>query len=264
MRDSSLCAVVLAGGRAGGSALARAHGLDSSVLIDVAGQSSISRVLHTLDRSVRIKGGCVVGPNAAVCAANPALSSLFAATDFRWLAPGAGPSASALDAARELARYPLLITAADHALLTEESVDDFIVAAELTEADVVVGLVAHEGVKAAFPASRRTVLRFSDGAYCGSNLFYIARTQGESALRFWQALEADRKRPWRMAAKIGIGFMVRYLAGRLSINSALTKLSARIGARLEMVTIDRARAAVDVDSEPDLILARGVLEHEHA
>jgi len=256
-----LPAIVLAGERPGGNALARAHGLPAGVLVDVAGQNCVERVLAALRASAHVAGGLLVGPAGDLARTDASLCRLLAPGDFTWLAPANGPSASALAAASALDRWPALLTAGDHALLNATIVDDFCRAALAREADFVVGLVPHALVRARFPQSRRTLLRFQDGVFCGSNLFLLRRAAGTAALRLWQAVEQDRKRPWKVAARLGPGWLLRYLGGRLEVGEAFALLSARSGCRVDFVQVDDALAAVDVDSSADLALAREVLAH---
>lgn len=254
-------AIVLAGERPGGNALARAHGLPASVLIEVAGKSCIARVIATLRASRAIDGGLVVGPSADIAHTDAVMQELLAMGDFRWLEPANGPSASALRASGALGHYPVLLTAGDHALLEPVTLDRFCAAAAASNADVIIGLVPHALVRARFPDSRRTVLRFSDGAWCGSNLFVLRTHTGRAALEFWRGLEADRKRPWRMASRLGVFFLLAYLTRQLSLTAALAQLSARAGCKVAHVAVDSARAAVDVDSSADLALANEVLRN---
>jgi hypothetical protein len=263
-RDPSLPwpAIVLAGERPGGNALARAHQLPASVLVPVAGKACLARVITTLRASRSIDGGLLVGPSADIVQNNDILRELLAIGDFRWLEPMRGPSASALRAASALRHYPLLLTTGDHALLEATVLDRFCTAAAASGADFVVGLVPHALVHGRFPHSRRTVLRFSDGAWCGSNLFVLRTHAGRHALELWQALEADRKRPWRMASRLGLGFLLRFVSRSVSLSDALATLSARAGCRIAHVVVDSARAAVDVDSSADLALAEEVFGNE--
>ncbi len=261
MPDSAarLPAIVLAGERPGGNALAREHGLRASVLIDVAGMSCLERVLVALRACPLIDGGVLVGPAGELVHTDATLRRLLQTGDFRWLEPASGPSASALAAADLLDRYPALLTAGDHALLDATIIDSFCRAALASNADFVAGLVPHAVVKARFPGSRRTLLKFNDGTYCGSNLFLLRTAAATAALRLWQALEQERKRPWKIAARLGPGWLLRYMAGTLSVTQAFELLSARSGCRVGFVPVDDPRAAVDVDSSADLALARQLL-----
>lgn len=255
-------AIVLAGERAGGNALARAHRLPASVLVQVAGKACIARVITTLRTSHCIDGGLLVGPAAHIVQNNDVLRELLAVGDFRWLEPMRGPSASALRASAALGHYPVLLTAGDHALLEAGALDRFCTAAAKSSADFIVGLVPHELVRGRFPQSKRTVLRFSDSAWCGANLFVLRTHAGRHALELWLALESDRKHPWRMASRLGLGMLWAYLTRQLSLSAALAALSTRAHCRIAYVAVDSARAAVDVDSSADLLLAEQVLGNE--
>lgn len=262
--ESKYAAVVLAGERPGGSAFSRELGLAASVLVDVAGKSSLERVITTLEASERVSGGVLVGPDQSVCRSAPEIGQILAGSGFDWMAPETGPSASALAGISRLNHFPVLLTAADHALLTPEIVDDFCKRAGALDADVVFGLAPYTIVREAFPDTRRTVLRFSDGAYCGTNLFAILTDRGKSGPAFWSRLEADRKRPWRMARKIGPGLIFRYFLGRLTLDSVLDSLSRAMGCKVACVIIEKPRVAVDVDSVADRDLAEKILRGELA
>ena len=252
-------AAVLAGERPGGSDFSRELQLPASVLVDVAGKTAVARVIETLELSKSVSGGLLCGPAEDVYRANPEFRQILENTAFDWLAPATGPSASAVAAIKQLDHFPTLLTAGDHALLSAEMVDDFCTEAGQLDVDVVVGLVPYALVKTAFPQSKRTVSRFSNGQYCGSNLFAILNPKGAAGPVFWRQLEAERKRPWRMASKIGAGTLMRYLLGRLSLENAMNSLSGMMGCKVGYVVIENPRAAVDVDSVEDLKLAQQLL-----
>jgi hypothetical protein len=257
--SKSFSAVVLAGERPGGSDFSRELGLAASVLVDVAGQSALARVINALEASEAVSGGLLCGPSSEVYQDNSEFADLLAESSFEWMAPAEGPSASALAAIEKLDSIPTLLTAGDHALLTPELVDFFCCRALEQDVDVVVGLVPYSIVKAAFPESKRTVLKLRNGAYCGSNLFAILNPAGKAGPEFWQRLEADRKRPWRMAQRIGYGLLFRYLLGLVTMESGLKSMSRAMGCKVGYVLIDNPRAAVDVDSVADRDLAEKIL-----
>ncbi|MEJ8567133.1 nucleotidyltransferase family protein [Elongatibacter sediminis] len=259
----SYAAVVLAGERPGGSDFARALGLPAGVLATVAGKPALQRVIEALAEVDEITGGVVCGPGAEVWSARPDLARRASDAGFEWMPPEAGPSASALAGVRRVDSWPVLVTAGDHALLTPSIVEDFcrqaLRRATVAGADVVAGLAPFAAVREAFPDTRRTVHNYRDGAWCGTNLFAVLTPQGLGALRFWQSVEAWRKRPWKIAAALGTGFLLRYLLRRLTLDEALQRLSTVCGCRVAHVVVSQPRAAVDVDSLADLELAEEVL-----
>jgi len=269
--------VILAGERPGGSPISHAFNVPASVMVPVAGQPSLVRVMQAIEASERASGGIICGPAADVVSGSEELQSILKQPGFEWLAPAAGPAASALTALEKLDHFPALLTAGDHALLTGEIVDDFCNLAispasadgldqtgspdldGKVDYDLVIGFVPYSLVKAAWPESRRTVLKFSNGQFCGSNLFAIMTPEGRKALEFWRQAEADRKHPWRIARRFGFMALLLYLFRRLSLEDTLGGLSEAAGCRISHVKVEFARAAVDVDSVEDQKLAEKIL-----
>ena len=252
-------AVVLAGERPDGSVISKELDLAASVLVDVAGKPALARVIDALETSEMVEGGLLSGPVEEIYQDNEKFRKILNGSSFQWIAPEAGPSASAVTALEQLDRFPALLTTGDHALLSPELVDFFCNEAVKMDFDVVFGLVPYAIVQAAYPESKRTVLKFSDGWYCGTNLFAILSRAGKAGPAFWWELEVLRKRPWRMVYHFGAGLLLRYLFGRLSLDRALELLSRSAACRVGYVRIEEARAAVDVDSLADRDLAEKIL-----
>ncbi len=78
-------------------------------------------------------------------------------------------------------------------------------------------------------------------------------------MSFWRKMEQHRKRPWRLAAGLGIWTLLRYLCGRLPLTGALAQLSRRTGCQVQAVLLDDPAAAVDVDTEADWALAQAII-----
>jgi hypothetical protein len=170
------------------------------------------------------------------------------------MAAAAGPSAS-VAAALRAEGPPLLVTTADHALLEPQWIKEFLSRVP-PDADAAIAFARREVVKAASPETERTYLRFSDGELSGCNLFLLQTPAAEGAVRFWQKIEADRKRPLAMLKRLGLSYAVRYQTGRLRLDEALARLSELSDARLAAVLLDDGRAAIDVDKPQDLELVR--------
>jgi len=260
----TLRVVVLAGERPGGNALARAMRVPAGILVDVAGKTPVERVFMALRASTRVSGGLLCGPLPSIIADSALLQALLAPGDIHWMAPASGPAASMVAALQQLDSWPALVTTADHALLTGATIDRFVDLALTQPADLVVGLVPYACVIAAFPDTQRTVLQFSDGGFCGSNLFCVRTEHGLKAALFWRQVESLRKRPWKVARHLGYFTLLRYLLGRLSSADAFALLSRKAGCRVGYVPLDVARAAVDVDSVGDRELAECILLGDRA
>ena len=250
---------VLAGERAGPSELATTEQVPLKVLVDIAGRPMLERVLDVADEAGAGAPVLLAGPADRLGPAAPWLARR--AADGRVIMVGAAesPSGSArvlLEAALARGHSGLVMTTGDHPLLTAATLAAFIRDALATDADAVVGLADHAAVRAAFPDSRRTALRFADGARCGCNLFLFRGAPALQVLDFWQRVEGLRKQPHRILGMLGAGLAVRYAAGRLTLDAALERLGRISGARVSAVAVADPDAAVDVDNLADLATVR--------
>ena len=114
--------------------------------------------------------------------------------------------------------------------------------------DVIIGLASHEAVIQRFPETKRTAARFRDGSFCSCNLFAFLTDRSRAAAKFWQKLEGNRKKPWRIMKTIGWPVVLRYLSGGLSLGRGLERISQRMGISAGAVILPFPEAAVDVDT----------------
>jgi GTP:adenosylcobinamide-phosphate guanylyltransferase len=253
-------ALVLAGERKGPDPLTAASGGCCKALVPVGGIPMLLRVIDALTGCVEVDSILMSGPRRSQLEQNRRLADGIAEGRWGWRHPEASPSASAWAALQTFPRtVPVLLTTADHALLRAEIVDHFCGAARRTGCDVAVALVDHRRVISAFPDTRRTALRFRGGACCGCNLYALLTPESRSIADFWQGMEDDRKRPWRIARRLGWVPLLAYLTRRLSLEDAFRALSDRTGLRVCPVLLPFAEAAVDIDTPGDRELAERVL-----
>jgi hypothetical protein len=178
----------------------------------------------------------------------------------RWMRPEATPATSAAAALAALPEdVPVLLTTGDHALLTADIVRHFLDQARVLGGDVVVALAPYELVQRAYPRTRRTVLKFGDGRYCGCNLFAFLSPRGRRMAHVWTQVEADRKNPIRVIGLVGWGAMALYALGLLSLGDAVRRISRQAGVAAGVVTMPFAEAAIDVDTVADLDLVRTIV-----
>lgn len=246
----TLSALVLAGSRPGApDPVAAAEGVSHKALVEIAGRPMLAHVVGELRRAgiTRI----------AVSASDGKVRDLALLLGCEVLATGTGPSASVAIGLDALGA-PLLVTTSDHALLRGEWVMDFLDDTP-PDTDVAVLLARREAIEAAMPGSRRTYLRFADGHWSGCNLFLLATARAGLAIDTWKMVEADRKRPWRIAARLGLGMLAGYALGRLTLADAIARLGARIGVKADLTAARDGLAAVDVDKPSDLADARAIM-----
>ncbi|MFD2264595.1 nucleotidyltransferase family protein [Lacibacterium aquatile] len=245
---SGITALVLAGSRQGAAdPLAVAGNVSHKALLPVGGQAMILRVVTALRASGRI------GRIAISIESPQALAPIIGLLgDVEILPAASGPSKSVAEAL-DLLGAPLLVTTADHALLQPEWVRQFL-DDQPADADLAIGLAERKAILAALPNTRRTYLKFSDGAVSGCNLFYLRTLEARRAVVLWQRLEALRKQPLHMIAAFGVWPLIRFATGTLSKRAALKHIGRKTELAVGAVEMKNGLAAVDVDKLQDLEL----------
>lgn len=243
-------ALILAGSRGDTDPVAVAASVPAKALAVVGERPMLSHVICAVKAA---------GAERIAVSTNDAETARLAEVEGAEVLPAAsGPSESARGGFSALGA-PMLLTTADHALLRPEWIERFI-AGVPADCDAAALLARRSDVEAAVPETKRTYLRFADGDWSGCNLFYLRRPEAERALALWRAVERDRKRPWRIVARIGPRLLLSYLLGRLTLARALASLGRTAGISLAPVAAEDGRAAVDVDKPADLDLARRLVQ----
>lgn len=248
-------ALVLAGARASGDPLCDAEGVTSKAVIEIGGAPMLSHVMRSLTEAGLQSPVWVLGGE------DEDLTTASGGVAHRGLpAAGAGPAASLLEALRGPVAMPLLVTTADHPLLTPEMVRHFLTEARAAQADICIGFATKEVISAAHPETRRTYLPFGSRNLSGCNLFYVSGDHALRVLELWREVEQDRKKPWRIARKLGLLFLVQLYVRRGDNATFFARLSKRLGADIRPVILPFAEAAIDVDSPQDLQLVRTLFD----
>ncbi|MBI5920572.1 MAG: nucleotidyltransferase family protein [Betaproteobacteria bacterium] len=252
--------IVLAADRGRADPVAVAARVPAKCLTPISGKPMLLRVLHTLAQSRQVGRILLCGPQAGILETSPELRQVLSDGTIQWMEPQATPSRSAAAALEALPKdRPVLLTTGDHALLSPDMLQHFLDQAVARDCDVAFALAPHGLVQAAYPRSRRTVLKFSDGNFCGCNLFAFLSPRGRRMAQIWQQVEDRRKSPIRVISMVGWWAMALYAMGWLSLEGALRRLSRKTGIRISVVTMPFAEAAVDVDSVEDLELVRSIV-----
>ncbi len=252
--------LVMAAGRGPSDPMATAFGVAHKCLVPVAGTPMLARVADALLNCPYVEHIAVSidDPEAVRTALGPrpAIEVVASSTT----APASVLAALQPDATH----WPVLVTTADHALLTPEIVSHFLQAAADSDADLAVGLATRQTIMSELPTTKRTYLKFSDVQVSGCNLFAINSPEGLNFVRFWQQADKNRKKPWKLIGAFGPGALLRWLSGRLSLGDAFELASSHLGAKAVPVLLPFGVAAVDVDKPEDKVLVEQVLAAQPA
>jgi CTP:molybdopterin cytidylyltransferase MocA len=242
-------ALVLAGSRGGVDRVAAYAGASHKALIRLQGETLLARVVGAL----KAAGAARI----AVVSGHPEVRAEAVRLGADILDEAAGPSLSVKAGAERLGA-PLLVTTADHALLDPVWVERFL-ADTPPDVDVAALVAARATVEAAAPTTQRTWLKLADGQWSGCNLFYLANDRALAVVDLWRRVEAERKRPWRMAQILGFGMLLSYLTGGLTLKAGAARLGRLAGVRAAVVETPFGLASVDVDKPADLDLVRRIV-----
>ena len=252
-------ALVLAGRRGADDPLAKSRGASHRALLPVAGVPMLARVLTALRGARHVAKIWISIDTPDVLAAVPELAPF---RDLPVHQSKESPARSVADALDALGDERVLVTTADHALLSGARVDRFLDGAAAANSDVAVGVVERSAFADADASEARTWIRLRCGSYTGANLFAFQNARARRAAEFFARAERHRKKPWRMIAALGPTLAIEYLAGTLDLESGCRQLSRSAGATIRPVLLEEAAAAIDVDKAADLALAEKILAGE--
>lgn len=236
-------AVVLAGRRNEGE-LRSVSDAQWEALIEIAGTPMTGWVIRALREVPAIDRIVVVGPEGL----RPELRPQDA------LVP---PSETLLESASSgaAATRPgchVLFVTGDVAMLTPMAVSEFLERAEGIPSEAWYPIVAKARVEADFSGNRRTYVRLRDGTFTGGNLLLLAPGIWERGIGQAQRLIAMRKQPLRLAAMIGIYFVLRLVIGRATIADAQERFSRLLGMKVRAVVSSHPEVGVDIDHPSDV------------
>ncbi|MEO6248079.1 MAG: nucleotidyltransferase family protein [Sphingomicrobium sp.] len=246
-------AVLLAGSRPGVDGFAEANGVSLKPLIPVGGEAMVRRPVRALLAARGIGRVRVVTQQVDVIEAaldpNPLLSveasgSTIAATIEAMLED---PSTA----------FPLLVTTADHALLTSAMVEEFM--ARAAGADLAIGTVERTALMKRLPGTKRTWIGFRGGAYSGANLFGFGSREALRAVALWRGVEQNRKKGWRMLIAFGPTLLLGAGLKLRTVEQSLASIGKRLDLDLRCILMSDPLAAVDVDKPTDLVLVEAII-----
>ncbi|MDQ3457941.1 MAG: nucleotidyltransferase family protein [Deinococcota bacterium] len=221
------------------------QGVAAKALLTLGGKPMAGYVLDALRASRHIGGVVYVGPTT------PALAAL--ADE---VVPGgervSESTRQGLEAA--LARFPgaerLLVTTGDLPWLEAAAVDDLLENAP--EAALVYPVVARRVSEARFPQAKRTYARLEEGEFTGGNFFLLKPGAVPTLVPLVERFYRMRKNPVAAASVVGLGTLLKFALGRLSLEDAEARVSALAGVPVRTYQTPFASIGADVDKASHL------------
>lgn len=153
---------------------------------------------------------------------------------------------------------PLLVTTADHVLLTAEMIEHFLSGAR--GHDLAIGMVEQRVLRRAGLDSRRTWLKFRSGNWSGANLFWLGGAECIPLVRFWADIEQERKKGRRIISAFGPALALSAALRLGDVHSLVARAGRRFGLDAKVVAMPQAEACIDADKPADLILIDQLLD----
>ena len=241
-------AIILAGSRPGPDPLLTGSGVSTKALLPIAGQPMLVHVVRALRAAPEVGPITILAQNSAELAVQPELADF---ANLHFVDSGQGISSS-LAAALPTGDDPLLVTTADHVLLTPTMLAEFLHGA--ADSDVAVAMVERTVLFERYPESRRTWLKFRGGGWSGANLFYLRGRRVLPLLDFWGRIERDRKKGLKIIAAFGPWLLIGALLRLFTIQQGVARAGLRFGLKATIVPMSEAEACIDADKPSDIEL----------
>ena len=257
MTETRWTALLLAGQRPGVDPLAEAFGETWKAKVRVGGEAMLSRVARTLLAVPAIGRVVVVAQepelpldgDCAWLAAEPRVTTARSSS-------GIASSVAGI-AGGDAAPWPVLVTTADHPLLTVPMIEAML--ASGGDTDIAVGVVGRRTLLGAYPGNRRTWLKFAGEAWSGANLFSLRTDRARAALDAWSGIERDRKKAIKLVSHFGAWLAIRALTRTITLDAAMQAAGRKLGLVARPVALPFAEAGIDVDKPSDHALAEEIL-----
>lgn len=250
--------IVLAGQAHGTTdRLAERFEVSHRCLIPLAGKPLVAHVLQTAAEHPAIT-------SLAVCIEREAFDPVW---DMLTRLPGRG-SVALVPAKDDLAESvrsaaegwdgPLLVTTADHALLSPQSIDA--VLAALDGAHVIFTLAPREAVEAIHPSHRHRLIRLREDEYVPCDLYGLSSSDHLDAADVFRGRRSTDRFASRVLRAAGlIGLLLLWL-GLETLPGAIDRISRRLRLKVRAVVLEDGRQAFDVDDEVSHAIVRDLIE----
>lgn len=239
--------------------MARGAGVSHKALAPLLGKPLLAHVLGALRAVVAVEQVTVSVDDPAAFRADRIVGAEIASGAIALHASGKSPADSVRDFVEGAPGGPVLVTTADHPLLSAQTIERFLADALAARNDLSVALVPDTALLARVPGTKRTWLRLGGERFTGANLFLASSPDAARVAAFWRKAESLRKEPWRLAALFGPLTLARFVAGRLSLEDVFAAVSKATGARVGAVRLADGEAGIDVDTAEDFALVERLL-----
>lgn len=120
-------------------------------------------------------------------------------------------------------------------------------------------LIPKEVCEATFPHAKRTYARTKEGLFTGGNIMMMDAEVIPTALAKGREIFAKRKKPLELVKMLGVGFILKFLFHRLTLDDVEERGSLAVGFNGKAIVSDFAEVGMDIDKPADWELAQKYL-----
>lgn len=255
--------LVMAANRRSQNPLAHTFGVSHKCSIPIAGVPMLEWVLRTLKSLSWVNKILISAETRDILHRIPYIDGLIAAGLVSFVPSGGNLSQSVLKAASLLddTDYPLLVTTGDNVLHTAEIIGTFYALTLSSGVDAAFALTPRSVVEAAYPAEAPGLgyLDFASESHSNCNIYFLRSRQAVRAAEVMKDGGQFRSHPWRIIRAVGLGTLVLYKLGRLSLPVLCARLERVFQVSVGIVILPYADAPIDADTPEALVLIERIL-----
>ncbi len=227
--------------------------LSSKAFIELQGKPMIMYVIDALRSSNQVDKIAVVGEKNQLTSLGTHIDMIIDSNDSMLNNIAAGVKYFKDDSM-------LLISTCDIPLLTGEAVADFIGRSLELKSDICYPIISKTTCQQAFPEARRTYATLKEGQFTGGNLFMLNPAILDKGIDIAEQMISYRKSPAKMSRVLGLPFLLKLAAGRLSIEEVENRVSKLLNIRGKAIISNYAEIGNDVDKPEDIETIEKLLE----
>ncbi len=254
VQQTPIAAVILAGGTREDK-VAAAYGVPVKALAELRGRPLVSYVVQAIAEADLRPVVVATSAEAAdrVQAAAGASAKVVVASGPRFT----DTLSSGLEAVASYQR--VLLATGDLPLLTPAAVQDFLSEALATGADIVYSTVPRSALGRILSKGRRLFVRLKEGRFTGGNLVLANQQALRCVIETVERAFAGRKSPVALAKLLSVGFVLKYLLGRLDIPTILRRGEQVLQCKAAVIVSSHPEVCFDIDRPEDLHIAEQAL-----
>jgi GTP:adenosylcobinamide-phosphate guanylyltransferase len=156
----------------------------------------------------------------------------------------------------------VIMVSSDIPAITPEMVDWEVQNSLESDVDLCYNVVTRQVIEARYPSSRRTFTRLKGLEVCGGDMHVIHTSVASMNPEIWERLIASRKNPVKQAAILGFDTLILMLLRLITLDQAVTRVSARLNMTGQAFICPFAEIAMDIDKPNQLELMRADLARQ--